>query len=227
MRFLERDNKFGGRAGAVVRYACMVGSALAGALFALPVVLVCIASLHEYIPAGMWYVFPLFGTFAGFAFYISQNLWRESFSSSPQRIVAKLQAHELSSIEFYDIAGSYFRRRFQVIQISGLFFFYMAILFVVLVFFSQVPWWFDIPAGIFSFICAFTGRAPYRIGTYGLQMIEAARRLDEQHRKEVLNFIITKRLFRADPVGIFILRLLNDDESQSNATPGRVKSMAQ
>jgi hypothetical protein len=215
MRFLQRK-MIGKRTEAMLRYACMIGSTLAGVLFAFLIIVVCIASLHEHVPAGMWFVLPLFGTFAGFALYISHNLWRESFSSSPQRIITKLQAQKLSSIEFYDIAGGYFRRRFHVIQISGLFFFFMALLCVTLVFVSQVPWWFDILLGVSSLFCAVIGRIPYRLGTYGLRMIEAARKLDAPHRIDALHFMAAKKLFRADPVGIFILRLLNDDEPPSN-----------
>jgi hypothetical protein len=68
--------------------------------------------------------------------------------------------------------------------------------------------------------CAVVGRIPYRLGTYGLQIIEAARILDGPNRIDALHFMATKKLFRADPVGIFILRLLNGDESPSNMMIG-------
>src|SRR3974377_1745161 len=68
--------KLGRRTLMALRYGLMVGSGVAGLLFSIRFFRICIFGVRDHLPAAMWYLLPSFGTFAGFAFYISQNLWR-------------------------------------------------------------------------------------------------------------------------------------------------------
>jgi hypothetical protein len=85
------------------------------------------------------------------------------------------------------------------------------VLFVELIFVSQVPWWFDIVFGVFSLFCAVIGRTPYRIGKFGILIIETARKAGSDHQLNALRQLATGS-FRGDPVGSFVLEQFAHDE---------------
>jgi hypothetical protein len=195
----------------ILGYACMVSSAFAGFIFVVMLIGLCVEGVHEHFSAALWFVLLLFAFFAFTSFYVARNLWRESFSGSSQSIMAELQIHDFRSVEFYDIATRYFRHRLFVIQGCGLFFIIMAALSVVIVFISDVPWWFDIFLGVSSLFCTAIGWTSYRIGKTGIRMIDSAHMAGTEHQLQALRQLATGS-FRGDPVGGFILGYFRDDK---------------
>ena len=133
--------------------------------------------------------------------------------SSQKQVLSGLQTLRFGSVEFYDVACPYFSRRFRVIRNCGLFFMTMAVLCALIVFMQNESWLFDIKFCAFSLLFGAIGWTPYRIGRYGIEMIETARRANTQHQMNALHFIAsTSKPLRRNPVGGFVLRQFGDEK---------------
>jgi len=213
MGFWQYKMKFGKRTEQILRYASMLGMALAGLFFAFTFVACCIKGIREHIPGAIWFAVVLFGIFAVVAFYIFVNLWRESFSGSPHSVIVQLKAHDFRSLQFFNIAARYFQRRLRVIWVCSMFFAFISVISFLLCFISQVPWWFRMLLVASGSYGVYMCRNPYRLARHGNQLIEAARRLDQHHQLDCLEFMTTNLVtFRGDPVAVYILRLLRHEE---------------
>src|SRR5580658_3290733 len=111
MNLRQLNNLPGRRVEAVVRLMSMVLAAIAGAIFTFLAVALGADAVHRHWPAPAWVGITVLTGFAGFCLFTVQNLWRESFTSSPEKIIARLQTQPLRSREFFEIAAGYFARR--------------------------------------------------------------------------------------------------------------------
>lgn len=187
----------------------MLAMAVAGLLFAIIFVALFIGAIREHFPVTGWIAVILMGVFAIIAFYIFTNLWRESFSGSPNRVIIQLQAHDYRSLQFFNIASRYFQRRLSVLTVCSICFFFIAASCFLVSVISPVPWWCRILMVAFGSYDIYLCRNPYRLGRLGTRMINAAQRLDQYHQLDCLEFMSTKIVtFRGDPVAIYVLQQL-------------------
>ena len=212
MNLRQLNSLPGRRTEAIARHVCMVLAALAGTTFASLAVALGMLSVQRHWPAPAWVGIAVLAIFAAFCLFMVQNLWRESFTSSPEKVIARLQAQPLRSREFFEIAAKYFARRLRAIQVSGLFLFFMAVSLAVLPLVSPLGRWMAIGFCLLSYFPLAMGWAPFRAGALGLRLIRVARRLEPKYQVDALRFMSTdNRLFTTDPVAMHISRVLRDD----------------
>lgn len=205
---------FGKRTETILRYISMVILAFAGLIFALMLVLLCVGWFREknFLPLAFCVVYLVLAFLTFISFYFAQNLWLESFSGSPQSVIVKLQAHDFQSLQFFNIAARYFRRRLHIIWMSSLFPFFMAAVSIPIFLLSQAPLWCCIIGFVGSSYGAYLCWLPCRIGLNGIRMIDAACKLNQPDQLFCLQFIATKyAIFRRDPVAIYILGVLKQE----------------
>ena len=153
------------------------------------------------------------------------------------KVIAELKAHDFRSWQFFDIASSYFRRRLRFLRTCCLFLFFLVTFGVLISFISQAPLWNRILILIGSSYGVYLCWNPYRIGLYGIRIIDGARRLGGHHQLDCLEFMATNLgtcralspfrgdpAFRGDPVAVYILQLLSMRDQQPNKSRGCVKT---
>ena len=129
--------------------------------------------------------------------------------NATQKIIAELRPLDLRSVEFYDVAGRYFRRRLRVIRNCGLFFIFFAFVDLVLVYVLWGRWLLNIGNFVSCPISAMIGWGPFQVGRCHILMITTARKASTEHRLNALRQLATGT-FRGDAVGAFILERFND-----------------
>ena len=212
MSLQQLKNVPGKRAEAIARFTCLVLAALAGMTFAFLAITLSAGAVRRHWPAAAWVGIAVLIVFAGFCLFMVQNLWRESFTSSPEKVIARLQAQPLRSREFFEIAAKYFARRLRAIQVSGLFLFFMAVSLAVLPLVSPLSRWLAIGFCLLSYFPLAMGWPPFKAGGLGLRLIKVARRLQPNDQVGALPFMSAdNRLFKTDPVAIYISRTLKDN----------------
>lgn len=126
------------------------------------------------------------------------------------KVIALLSSHDARSVEFYDIATAYFRRRFRRIRNCGIFFIALATLNVALVIIHWRTWPLNFISFLSAGVCGPVGRGVFLLGKHNIKMIITARRAGEKHRLNALRQI-TSGPFRTDPVSLFVKQHLAGD----------------
>jgi len=137
-------------------------------------------------------------------------------SAHHKKVITQLQAHDVRSLQFFNIAARYFRRRLRVVWSCSIFFFFMAPLSVLLSFISTTSWWERVFTILITFYMVYLCWFPFRVGLHGMRMIDAARRLDQRHQLDCLEFLATnlgtyknmQYLWGADPIAVYVLTAL-------------------
>jgi hypothetical protein len=199
------------RSETVIRNVCAVFCTLAAVIFNFIFVGMCLASTRTPDFKDWLFALSVLGALAFFSSYMAFCLWRDFLPSSQQDVVAKLQALDFHSIEFYDVATRYFYGRLLIIHNCGLFFVFMAVLSLEFVYLFWGRWNLVV-SSIGTFCCsAVISWGPFRIGKYGIRLIKAARRSDTQHQLDTLLLLAKSKPFRSDPVGLFIRKQVGGD----------------
>lgn len=129
------------------------------------------------------------------------------------KVITELQVHDVRSLQFFNIAARYFRRRLHVIRSCSLFFFFLAALSIPIFILSLAPWWVRTFSVVGTFYLAYLCWRPFRTGLHGIRMIDAARRLDQHRQLDCLEFMaMNVGTFRRDPVAIYVLRILRHEK---------------
>src|SRR6267142_3299699 len=135
-----------------------------------------------------------------------------------RQTIIKLRGLDPHSIEYYDIATKFFRVRSRSIRSCGLMLFFFALIGVMGIF---APWetWSGHLIGVFVFLFSgFFGWVTFRMGHTQLVLIKASRSANPEHQENALRFFC-ERDYCAEPVGVFILRHLDNNNAQATLKP--------
>lgn len=202
----------GKRMEAIIRYACVVGSALAAISCAAVFAVSCMLGVREHTSSGMLIELALFGILTGLTSYLSWGFWQETFPNSTEEIITELEPLNLDSIKFYDVATNYLLGRLRSIRNSGLEFIVFAALCLAIINSSRGNWLSPVEGFGLGLFCLIVGWTPFKIGKYGIRMITTAREADTECRLNALRQLARGRTFRGDPIVAFISQQLDDED---------------
>jgi hypothetical protein len=138
--------------------------------------------------------------------------------SKQRETIIKLQKLNPNSIEFYDVAASYFSRRCRSNRTCGIFFLLCALVGLMGIF---APWenLSGHITGIFVFsFSAWIGWSVFRLGQTQLVLIKTHRVAGLKYQENALRFFCN-RDYCSQPIGVFILRRLGDANAQATLHP--------
>ena len=144
--------------------------------------------------------------------------------SKQRETIIKLQKLNPNSIEFYDVATNYFRIRSRSTRSCGLMFFVFALIGLMGAF---APWE-SLSGHIIGIVIFWSsgwiGWLAFRMGQTQLVLIKTHRAAGSKYQENALRFFCD-RDYCSEPIGVFILRQLSDEDAQATLNPASSKGI--
>src|ERR1035437_5095614 len=141
--------------------------------------------------------------------------------SRQRKTIIRLQELDPHSIEFYDVATGYFRRRSRSTRNCGIIFCLFELVGLMRMF---APWenWSGHLQGVFIVLFfGLIGWNAYRMGNNELILIKASRVAGPEYQAEALR-VFCRYQYSAQPIGVYILRRLGEG-AQPTLPPAAIK----
>ena len=142
--------------------------------------------------------------------------------SKQKETIIKLQKLNPNSIEFYDVATSYFSRRNHSDRNCGVIFFLFALLGLIGILPSGVGLFRYMKGIIVILFFGWAGWKSFWHGQKHLVLIKTSRAAGTEYQKRALRHFCRKLTYCSEPIGVFILRQLGED-AQPTLSPDLIK----
>jgi hypothetical protein len=124
--------------------------------------------------------------------------------------ILALQKLSSNSIEFYDVAATYFSRKSRSDKNCGIIFIILGLLGLLGLIFSPPGGLLDFANGLGIGVFLLFGGKLFELGRGQLARINTSRGADQEQREETLRYFCN-RLYCSQAIGVFILRQLGDE----------------